>query len=46
MPTARRLLWDANVPVGWVSETGGRVGLLAERALTCRWDAEAAAIAA
>ena len=46
MQTARRLLWDARLPVGWISETGGRVGLLAERALTCRWDAEAAAIAA
>jgi hypothetical protein len=36
--TARRLLWRAAVPVAWIGETGRRVGVIAERALICRWD--------
>jgi hypothetical protein len=36
--TARHLLWQAAVPVAWIGETGRRVGVIAERALVCRWD--------
>jgi hypothetical protein len=35
---ARRLLWDARVPVAWIGETGRRVGSIAERAPVERWD--------
>ena len=35
---ARRLLWQAAVPVAWIEETGRRVGTIAERSLAYRWD--------
>lgn len=35
---AKRLLWDAAIPVAWVEETGRRITGIAERAVTCRWE--------
>jgi hypothetical protein len=35
--TLRRFLWQADVPVAWIGETSRRIGVIAERALICRW---------
>lgn len=32
-----RLLWNSDLPVAWIDETGRRPGNIAERALTRRW---------
>jgi len=41
---ARRLRWDARVPVAWIGETGRRVQSIAERALFERWGFAAAVV--
>ena len=33
----RRLLWNSDLPVAWIDETGRRPGNIAERALALRW---------
>jgi hypothetical protein len=37
-----RLLWNGNLPVAWIDETGRRPGNIAERALALRWAPAAA----
>jgi hypothetical protein len=32
-----RLLWNGNLPVAWIEETGRRPGNIVERALALRW---------
>jgi hypothetical protein len=34
-----RLLWNSDLPVAWIGETGRRPGSIAERALVRRWAA-------
>ncbi len=41
---AKRLLWDAAIPVAWVQETGQRTTGIAERAVTCRREPGEAAL--
>ncbi len=33
----KRLLWNSDLPVAWIDETGRRPGNIAERALALRW---------
>ncbi len=35
--SVKRLLWNSDLPVAWIDETGRRPGNIAERALALRW---------
>jgi len=37
LPALQRQLWASDLPVAWIEETGRRLDVIAERALTCRW---------
>ena len=40
-PRSSGTVWAKAQPVAWVDETGRRVANIAERALVCRWTADA-----
>jgi RNA-directed DNA polymerase len=37
LPALRPVLWRSGLRVAWIGETGRRLGMIAERALECRW---------
>ena len=40
----RPVLWQTGLPVAWMSETGRRLGPIAERAIRWRWSAAGATL--